>query len=196
MVSPKPEYIIKDLEKLVNVLVSPERLEHVKGVVDFCLRLSKRYNLDPEKLTIMALSHDLFRDLEPRRLKNMAIGYGIEITELLEKKPILLHGFIATEFLKRKYGINDYDMLLGVGYHTSGHPDFGVYSKALALADSLELSRTYEKVNQLREIAFYDIDIAFIEVIRNKIIYAVNKNLYLLPQTIETWNKIVEGVRI
>ena len=196
MVSPKPEYIIKDLEKLVNVLVSPERLEHVKGVVDFCLRLSKRYNLDPEKLTIMALSHDLFRDLESRRLKNMAIGYGIEITELLEKKPILLHGFIATEFLKRKYGINDYDMLLGVGYHTSGHPDFGVYSKALALADSLELSRTYEKVNQLREIAFYDIDIAFIEVIRNKITYAVNKNLYLLPQTIETWNKIVEGVRI
>ncbi len=196
MVSPKPEYIIKDLKKLVNVLVSPDRLEHVKGVVDFCMRLSKRYNLDPEKLTIMALSHDLFRDLEPRRLKNMAIGYGIEITELLEKKPILLHGFIATEFLKRKYGINDYDMLLGVGYHTSGHPDFGVYSKALALADSLELSRIYEKVNQLREIAFYDIDIAFIEVIRNKITYAVNKNLYLLPQTIETWNKIVEGVRI
>ncbi|WP_448375782.1 bis(5'-nucleosyl)-tetraphosphatase (symmetrical) YqeK [Fervidobacterium sp.] len=190
------QFIVEDLEKLVHSLVTPDRIEHVNGVVDFCLRLAKRYSLDKDKLKIMALSHDLFRDLEPRRLRKLAVGYGIEISDLLEKKPILLHGFIAAEFLKKKYGIEDEDVLLGVGYHTSGHPSFGTYSKALALADSLELSRIYERVNQLRELAFYDIDIAFVEVIRNKICYAVNNNLYLLPQTISTWNKLMEGARV
>ncbi|MGB9614538.1 MAG: HD domain-containing protein, partial [Fervidobacterium sp.] len=127
-----------------------------------------------------------------KRLLNIAKYYDVELNELTRKKPILLHGFVAAQYLKRRFGITDDDVLIGVGYHTSGHPDFGIYSKALALADSLELTRVYEKVNQLRELAFYDIDLAFKEIIKNKIIYAVNFNLYVLPYTLETWNKIVE----
>ncbi|AMW32657.1 putative HD superfamily hydrolase of NAD metabolism [Fervidobacterium changbaicum] len=186
------EFIIEDLKILVNKLVKPERIEHVNGVVDFCSRLAKRYNLDSDKLTIMALAHDLFRDVPEKKLKKMATAYQIPVTGIIEKRPILLHGLVAAEFLKRKYKIIDEDVLLGIAYHTSGHPDFGPYAKALALADSLELTRLYEKVNQLREIAFYDLNVAYFEIIKNKIIYAVTHDLYLLPLTTETWNKLVE----
>ncbi|MGQ9855559.1 MAG: bis(5'-nucleosyl)-tetraphosphatase (symmetrical) YqeK [Fervidobacterium sp.] len=186
-------FIIEDLENIVNRLVLPERKPHVEGVVDFCRRLSKRYNVDSKILEIMALAHDVFRDVEATTLMRMARAYNIQITELHQKKPILLHGLVAAEFIKSKYGITDEDVLLGVAYHTSGHSNFGTYSKMLALADSLEFTRVYDKVNQLRELAFYDMEIAYKEVIRNKIIYAVNYNLYVLPYTLETWNNLVEG---
>ncbi len=186
------EKISKHLDTAVKLLVSKERLDHVYGVVDFCERLAKRYQLENDKLRTMALAHDLFRDVEGKKLKRMALSYGINLNDLLEKKPILLHGFISAEYLKRRFGVDDEDVLLGVAYHTSGHPDFGVYSKALILADSLELTRLFDRVNQLRELAFYDIDLAFKEIIKNKIVYALNFNLYVLPHTLETWNKFVE----
>ncbi|KAF2962477.1 bis(5'-nucleosyl)-tetraphosphatase (symmetrical) YqeK [Fervidobacterium sp. 2310opik-2] len=180
------------LERAVELLVLEERKPHIYGVVEFCEKLARRYGLDNEKLKTMALSHDLFRDVEGEKLKKIASLYGIELSEIVLKKPILLHGFVASEYLKRRFGVNDYDVLLGVGYHTSGHPEFGVYGKALALADSLEFTRIYDGVNKFRELAFYDMELAYREVIRNKIIYAVNFNLYVLPYTVETWNKIVE----
>jgi len=34
--------------------------------------------------------------------------------------------------------------------------------------------------------------LAFKEIIKNKIVYALNFNLYVLPHTLETWNKFVE----
>lgn len=184
--------IFSELDDAVKLLVSKERLEHVYGVVDFCERLAKRYQLENDKLRTMALAHDLFRDVDEKRLKRIALSYGIELNNLLEKKPILLHGFISAEYLKRRFKVDDEDVILGVAYHTSGHPDFGTYSKALILADSLEFTRLFDRVNQLRELAFYDIDMAFREVIKNKIVYALNFNLYVLPHTLETWNKLVE----
>ncbi|WP_372590106.1 bis(5'-nucleosyl)-tetraphosphatase (symmetrical) YqeK [Fervidobacterium pennivorans subsp. carthaginiensis] len=185
-------FIVKELRALVDRLVKPERIEHVNGVVDFCLKLARRYNLESDKLEVMALAHDLFRDLPAEKLKKFASSYGIITEGVYEKRPILLHGLVAAEFLKKKYKITDTDVLLGIAYHTSGHPDFGPYAKALVLADSLEFTRYYEKVNQLREIAFYDLDMGYFEIIKNKIIYAVTHNLYLLPLTIETWNELVE----
>lgn len=188
--------IANELEKHINLLVLEERKSHVYGVLDFCKRLAKRYALSKDKLAVMALAHDLFRDTPSNKLSKMANCYGIEISELFAKRPILIHGLVSSAYLKRRFGIEDEDILLGVAYHTSGHPDFGALGKALVLADSLELTRVYDKVNQLREIAFYDLDIAYVEVIRNKIDYAVNHNLYLLPETVDTWNKLMEGEKI
>ncbi|MCX7654175.1 MAG: bis(5'-nucleosyl)-tetraphosphatase (symmetrical) YqeK [Fervidobacterium sp.] len=189
---PDYELVSKQLEILVKLLVNSERFEHIYGVVDFCERLAKRYSMDMDKLKVMALAHDLFRDIDGSKLKKMAKCYGINLTTLLDKKPILLHGLVSAEYLRKRFGVQDTDILLGVAYHTSGHPEFGIYSKALVLADSLEFTRLYDKVNQLRELAFFDIDLAFKEVIKNKITYALSFNLYVLPDTLETWNKLVE----
>lgn len=190
--------IIEFLENILPLLVNKERLPHIYGVVEFCEKLAKRYALDHEKLKVMALAHDMFRDIPERKLKTLARIYEIEVNDLLEKKPILLHGFISAEYLKRRFNMNgdlDEDMLNGIKYHTSAHKDFGPYAKALTIADTLEFTRTFDKVNQLREIAFYDLNIAFKEVIRNKIFYAVKFDLYVLPYTLETWNKLVEEER-
>jgi len=187
------ENIINELQQFVDLLVSQDRKPHVLGVVDFCKRLAKRYSLDENKLTIMALVHDLFRDIPGNKLFKIAYSYELSISELGAKRPILIHGLVASEYLKRRFGIDDEDMLIGIAYHTSGYPTFGPLGKALVLADSLELTRVYDKINQLREIAFYDLDVAYVEIIRNKINYAVNHNLYLLPETVETWNKLMEG---
>lgn len=190
--------IAKSLEEMVVLLVKKERLPHVYGVVEFIEKMARRYRLDAEKLRVMALAHDMFRDVNEFRLKRLAQAYGIEINDLLEKKPILLHGLIAAEYLKKRFNLIEEfnkDLLNGIRYHTSGHRDFGLYSKVLVISDCLEFTRSFDKVNQLRELAFYDLNIAFKEVIRNKILYAINFNLYVLPHTLDTWNKLIEEER-
>ena len=109
----------------------------------------------------------------------------------INTNPILLHGKVAAEFVKRRFKINDSDILTGIAFHTSGYKDLGIYGKVLFLADSLEETRTYPNVNKLRELAFKDIEVAYFEVLRNKIIYALSRDLLILPESVESWNNLI-----
>ncbi len=171
------------------------RKEHIYGVVEFCEKVSTFYNLteqEREKLLIASYSHDLFREVGNEELLRLANEYGLEINPLQMKKPILLHGAIAEAHLKREYGVQDESILNAVKYHTSGHPSLDKIGKIIVLADSLEKTRIYERVNELRTLVFVNLETAYKEVIRNKITYAVNRDLFVLPETLETWNSIVE----
>ncbi|ODN31162.1 bis(5'-nucleosyl)-tetraphosphatase (symmetrical) YqeK [Fervidobacterium thailandense] len=184
--------IIPELEELVRRLVLPERFNHIRGVLEFSLALSKVHSLDPIRLQVMALAHDLFRDLPADKLIRMARAYSLRVPELYRKHPILLHGPLASTFLTRRFKIRDREILLGVKYHTSGHPKLGPYGKVLVISDSVEFGRDYESVEELRRLAFTSLELAYSEVIRNKIIYAVKNDLLLLPETLKTWNSMME----
>lgn len=187
--------IAKDLESTFRRLVAPDRIQHIEGVIDFLSNLASVYGLSAQKLRVMGLAHDLFRDLQPGKLVRIARAYGLKVNPLYLRNPILLHGPVSSAYLRLKYGIEDNDILMGIFYHTSGAPNLDPHGKALVIADSLEFSREYEKVDLLRQIAFDDLELAYKEVIRNKIIYAALNNLYLLPETLETWNTLMEVER-
>uniref|UniRef100_A0A7C5VKL8 bis(5'-nucleosyl)-tetraphosphatase (symmetrical) n=1 Tax=Fervidobacterium thailandense TaxID=1008305 RepID=A0A7C5VKL8_9BACT len=190
--NPSWKKLVNELEEFVRWLVSPERFAHVYGVLEFSIELSKIYTLDPLKLQVMAFAHDLFRDLPTEKLRRMAKAYHLRVPELYWKHPILLHGPLASAFLAKRFKVKDREVLSGVRYHTSGHPKLGPYGKVLVIADSVEFGREYESVEELRKLAFTSLELAYGEVIRNKIIYAVKNELLLLPETLKTWNSMME----
>lgn len=185
--------VAEDLAAISNRLIAPDRLKHIEGVVRFLLDLASVHGLCAEKVSVMGLAHDLFRDLPSGKLISMAKAYRLQVPPLYFRNPILLHGPVASAFLVARYHLSDEEILRGVRYHTSGAPDLEPHGKALVIADSIEFSRDYEKVDLLRRLAFEDLGLAFREVIRNKIVYAVTNGLLLLPETLETWNKLVEA---
>jgi predicted HD superfamily hydrolase involved in NAD metabolism len=183
--------ITNELESIMERLLSRKRINHVRSVVEFSRKLGEMYGADLNKIELAALSHDLFRDVPPRKLLKMARAYGLKISELERTHPVLLHGKVAAEFLKRRFNVEDEEVLNAVAYHTSGHVSFGTVGQILFIADSLEFTRDFPGVNELRRIAFRNLEEGFFQVLKNKIFYAVGKNYLLIPETVELWNSIL-----
>jgi len=183
--------VIDELEAILNRVLSKKRIVHVKSVVDFSKRLGEIYNVDLNRLELAALSHDMFRDVPPRKLLKMSRAYGLKISDLEKAHPVLLHGKVAAEFLKRRFGVDDEEVLIAVAYHTSGHVGFREIGKILFIADSLEFTRDFPGVDALRKIAFRNLEEGFFQVLKNKIFYAVGRDLLLIPETVELWNSIL-----
>jgi len=183
--------VIENLEELAYLLLTDYRRRHLFSVRDFSLMLAEKHDVDPTKCEIAAISHDLFRDVNSLKLLRMAKAYRIEINHIERVHPVLLHGKVSAEFLRRRFGIEDEEILYAVAYHTSGHVSFDKIGKILFVSDSVEMTRDYPGVDELRRIAMMDLEEAFFQVLKNKITYAVRKDYLLLPETVEVWNKVV-----
>ncbi|WP_255420121.1 bis(5'-nucleosyl)-tetraphosphatase (symmetrical) YqeK [Petrotoga sp. 9PW.55.5.1] len=168
---------------------SKKRLEHIYSVVEFSKTLANIHSLSKEKMTIAALSHDLFRDVKTDKLIKISHIYGITLDQFDKIKPILLHGKIGAEFLRRKYKIDD-EIYQAVYYHTSGYEHMKKIGKALVISDSAADGRDYDGLEELRKISFSSLDEGYKLVIKNKINYALLKNRFILEQTVKTWNKM------
>ncbi|WGS65403.1 bis(5'-nucleosyl)-tetraphosphatase (symmetrical) YqeK [Marinitoga aeolica] len=178
---------IKEIKKILKKMLSESRLKHIMGVAYTAKMLADKYNIEEERVEIAALGHDLFRDVKPYKFLKIARVYGIDISYVEKKHPILLHGKIAAEYLKREYNIPE-DVYEAIYYHTSGYKFFGTVGKIIFISDSIEPTREYENVEYYRELAFYNLEKAYKEILKNKVIYALKKNHFLLPDTVEAWN--------
>lgn len=186
--------IIDELKKLIESLLSEDRKKHTLGVINFSMKIVKKLGLNDEvkeKILVAALAHDIFRDIPEKKLLKMSTSFEIKPSIEEAKKPILLHSKVAAEFLKRRFGIKDIEILEAVEFHTSGKKDMGLIAKIIFVADSLEESRSYNGVEKLRELVLEDFDMGFFKVLKNKLSYVISNNLILLKDSTELWNDII-----
>lgn len=185
--------IIKEIEKELKGKVKKSRYKHVKAVQSFSKELIESYGINDEKIiesiNIATLGHDLFRDSNEKFFLEKAKQFGIVPNCIEKKTPILLHGKIAAEYLKIKYIIND-SVYKAIYFHTSGNINFDLIGKILIISDSLERTREFAEVKKIRKIALSSLRKGFYEVIKNKIAYAVIKNLPILPETYILYNRL------
>ena len=93
----------------------------------------------------------------------------------------------------RDFGIKNKKILRSVKYHTIGSVNMSLEEKILFIADKVEKGRKYEKVERLRKLVLKDINLCLIEVYKNNIIYVINNNRLLHPDTSGIWNSICGG---
>ncbi len=134
------------LQRVVEHLVTSERLKHIRNCERFSLMLAERYGVDELACKIATLAHDMFRDLSLSKLLLLAEIYGVELNDVEKENPILLHGKLAAIYLQKRFDIKEKSVLNAVRYHTSGSPELDTLGKIVFLADSLEFGRVYDKV--------------------------------------------------
>ncbi|MFN3283466.1 MAG: HD domain-containing protein, partial [Pseudothermotoga sp.] len=93
---------------------------------------------------------------------------------------------------RRRFNIDDKEILEAIAYHTSGKENLGDVGKIVFLSDSLEENRIYENVEFLRQMAKQDLNHALYLIVANKILYAVKRRLFVLPETVKMWNWLVQ----
>lgn len=199
---------VEKIRQKIKKSMDPVLYKHSMATLDSALHLyekhfikntdknkgSQKYARDTYRLSVSALLHDYAKIFSYEELVDMALENRWDIDKFsLNCRPIL-HGIIGDFVAERDFGISDRKILDAIKYHSTGRKNMSIIEKIIYISDKIEKTREYEGVGVLRRLSEKDLDICLLEVYKRTVIYVLNKNQALHPQTCGIWNNICGGV--
>lgn len=189
---------MQDLNFIMDYLknnLSSKRYLHSVNVSDIAAKLAGLYGCDKGKTQLTGLVHDCARELDEEHLQKCLNAEGIAADALTMRVKELLHGPAAVHICRKVFGIEDEEILSAVRYHTTGKENMSLLEKIIYLSDFIEPSRSFEGVEELREMAFEKLDEALLMAFNSSIRYIISKNGLIHADTILSRNYILSGLR-
>lgn len=186
-------YQNEDIREYIEKKYSEKRRIHTLGVEETVVKLCEVYDCDTEKARIAALFHDICRGMEVGKLNEYVKYFTID--EKYLDNPNLAHGKVGARLMERDFNIKDKEILDAVSYHTTGRKGMSVLEKVLYLADSIEPSRDYPGVEELRNIAFNGLDQAVLHSLEQSISFIEEKGYDLDNDTVEAKKDIIRKIK-
>ncbi len=144
------------------IYLDEKRVPHVRGCEQEAARLAERWGADRKLAAEAGILHDITKKLNGSEQLLLCEEYGI-ITDVDEKANVkLLHSKTGAAFARDKFGICD-EVYSAIWWHTTGHADMTLLEKIIYIADYIEPTRDFEGVDELRSLAYKDIDAALIK---------------------------------
>jgi 2-amino-4-hydroxy-6-hydroxymethyldihydropteridine diphosphokinase len=118
--------------------------------------------------------HDALRDAPREELRRLAGNAPASAARLVQE------------------GEQRRNVLDAIRYHTVGSPDWDRTGRALYMADFLEPGRSFSREDRafLSTQVAHDFDGVFRQVVRMRLVYALNEGHTLFPETVQLWNTI------
>ena len=166
--------------------VSDKRRAHIQRVVALIEQWADEMHVLPAERRDWldaARWHDALRDASREELRQLAGDAPYE--------PEMLHGPAAAAKLEEE-GERRSDVLDAIRYHTVGSPEWSRTGRALYMADFLEPGRSFSREDRafLSAQVPHDFDRVFRQVVRMRLVYALNEGHTLFPETVQLWNSI------
>lgn len=174
--------IIEKIEKQL----SKKRFLHTINVRNEAVKLAEKHECSVEKAIISALLHDAYREYSIDKINDFVKEYQLD--SFYFNNVALSHGKIAAKMIQKDYNIQDLDIINAVRFHTTGRADMSLLEKVIFIADAVEVGRNYPGVENLRAMAYTDIDKACLQGINNTIIHVIEKNEYLDIESVKARN--------
>lgn len=145
------------LREQVEPYLDEKRIPHVMGCAREAVSLALRWGGDPEDAAEAGLLHDITKREKEREQLKLCDKYGI-ITDSDEKDNYkLLHSKTGAALARELFGIDD--VIYGaICWHTTGRPNMSLLEKIIYMADYIEPNRSFPGVDELRELAYRDLD--------------------------------------
>ena len=102
-------------------------------------------------------------------MKNIYLSIDEENTQEL------WHSIVAPIIARKVFEIEDKEILSAMRWHTTGKENMTKLEKIIYLADLIEPSRNFDGVEELRELAIRDLDLAMLKALTHTIIYLLKK---------------------
>ena len=182
------EEMLKELKKQIN----ESRYNHVLRVRDKAIYLAKIYNAPIEQVETAALLHDIAKNFDNDYAYNLIEDKYKHIFENGFKINQILHGFAGASFVKKRFNITDELILNAIRYHTIGRIQMTIIDNIVYIADAIEDGRDYPHVDELRQIAEYNLDEAIYKEINYKLKHLIDKNSPIHPNTINLRNSLIK----
>lgn len=150
--------------------------------------LAMRYGADLEKALIAGLLHDCAKCVPSAEKIKLCERNHIEISEAEYQNPGLLHAKLGAFFARKKYGIEDEEILRSIESHTTGRPKMSLLDKIIYIADYMEPGRDVApNLPEVRALAFVDLDACLYRILEDTLAYLEKKGATVDPATEETF---------
>ena len=150
---------MEELEKVVVSLLKPSRVNHVLGCRDTAVELAKRWGADVTDAARAGILHDITKALDGPLQLTLCDEYGTILTDFGKKYPKTLHALTGALVAERIFGENE-AVVNAIRHHTTGKARMNLLEKIIYVADYMEPNRDFPGVEQLRQLAFTDLDAA------------------------------------
>lgn len=185
---------IEELKEELKTILDDHRYIHSIGVMESCEKLAKNYNLnedDTERLMKAGLMHDMAKYMSAEESIKYCEENNLKVDYIESVLPGLLHGKIAADMCKKKYGFDD-EMCDAIEFHTTGRMNMTIFDKILFCSDKTEeRTRDYEDVEHYRATPYRDLDESIIEIIDYILDDAVKNNRPFHALSAETRNYLL-----
>lgn len=165
-------------------MIRQKRVAHVMGVEEEAVRLAKRWGADEMLARKAGILHDCTKYLELGPQVAICRQYGVELDELEQRAVKLLHSKTGACLARDIYGQPDevYDAIF---WHTTAKADMTLLEKIIYVADYMEPNRDFEGVEDLRTLAYQNLDSALLMGVEMTIEEMKERNLPVHHRTLE-----------
>lgn len=184
-----------DHEDYVRASVSPERWNHVRGVMEMAVRLVNAYPELPENpLECAALFHDNARGLSTDEQRRLAERYRGELDSVEGRVEGLWHAPAGAQRMVDDFAMDpEAPAVRAVAFHSTGHPGLGPVLKGLLVADFAEPNRTFSEARSLRDqVGNRPLDALVKRVLRAKINTCLERSWPVHPWGVEAYNALCD----
>lgn len=175
----------------VKSQLTEHRYTHTIGVMETSISLAQNYGADVKKAELAGIFHDYakFRPLE--EMKEIIKREKMPPL-LLQYSPELWHAPVGAFLVEKEVGITDREVLSAIQFHTSGRAGMTLLEKVVYVADYIEPGRRFPGVEEVRELAKKDLDLALVQAVKNTVLFLMKKNQPVYPVTMETYNFLIQ----
>ena len=176
-----PPEIIGIRSRLSKIL-KRKRLNHTMLTACEAVKLAYRHGVDTEKARMAALLHDCIK-LPNKELLEYCAEHCYDLTEEEKNNPYLIHSRLGAVLACEEYGVKDPEILQAIKNHTLGRVGMSMLDRIIYVADKIEPSRDFEGVDEIRDIAYNDINRAMLLVMRHSADYTLKSGRAINPST-------------
>ena len=148
---------MEKLEQVVVDLLNPNRVKHVLGCRDTAADLARVWGADETDAARAGLLHDITKALDGPLQLTLCREYGKVLDEFSENNPKTLHALTGSFVAERIFGENE-AVVKAIESHTTGKPAMNTLEKIIYVADYMEPNRDFPGVEELRRLAYTDLD--------------------------------------
>lgn len=148
---------IEQLEKVVVQLLNPNRVKHVLGCRDTAADMARVWGANETDAARAGLLHDITKALDGPLQLTLCGEYGKVLDEFSENNPKTLHALTGSMVAERIFGENE-AVVAAIESHTTGKPAMNTLEKIIYVADYMEPNRDFPGVEELRHLAYTDLD--------------------------------------
>ena len=159
---------IDEIKNELKQMLDEIRYAHTVAVCETAVILAERFGADKEKACLTALLHDCARGLDEKQQRAYCRENGIELDEYMQNDVNPVHAIIGADMAKRRFGINDKEILNAIYKHAVGCEDMSLLDKIILVADAIEPNRDGDDADEARIAAENDLDKALAPVMRIK----------------------------
>lgn len=169
------------------------RYQHSIEVMKISIDLADIYNCPKEKTAMAGLLHDCGKLQDEKKMLKQTQKFGIILDTVTKNNIELIHALLGKELAKRKYGIEDEEILDAIRFHTTGRKDMNLIEKIVYIADIIEPNRNFPGVEKIRDIAYKDIDQSILYSMNNTIKMLIDKKYLIHLDTVKARNQLLKS---